>query len=143
VLGTFLTWMAERKSEVFIVATSNDISALPPELVRKGRFDEIFFVDLPQPVARADILRIHLAARGLEPADFDLPKLVTVTNGYSGAEIEQGVVAALYTAHATGRALRTENLAAEFGRTKPLSIVMGESVAALRAWARGRTVTAD
>ncbi|HSG63804.1 MAG TPA: AAA family ATPase [Gammaproteobacteria bacterium] len=143
VLGTFLTWLAERKSAVFIVATSNDISALPPELVRKGRFDEIFFVDLPQPVARADILRIHLAARGLEPANFDLPSLVAATEGCSGAEIEQGVVGALYTAHATGQGLRTENLAAEFGRTRPLSIVMAESVAALRGWARGRTVAAD
>ena len=143
VLGTFLTWMAERRSEVFLVATSNDITALPPELVRKGRFDEIFFVDLPQPVARAEILRIHLSARGLNVEKFDLPKLVAATDGYSGAELEQGVVSSLYTSHATGQALITEQLLAEFKRTRPLSVVMAEPVAALREWAQLRTVPAD
>jgi hypothetical protein len=143
VLGTFLTWMAERKSDVFLVATSNDITALPPELVRKGRFDEIFFVDLPQPTTRADILRIHLSARGLQNELFDLPKLVAATAGYSGAELEQGVVSALYTAHATGQPLRTEQLLTEFKRTRPLSVVMAEPVAALRDWAQLRTVPAD
>lgn len=143
VLGTFLTWMAERQSDVFLVATSNDITALPPELVRKGRFDEIFFVDLPQPVGRADILRIHLMARGVQTEAFDLPKLVAATAGYSGAELEQGVVSALYTAHATAQPLRTEQLLAEFKRTKPLSVVMAEPVAALRDWARLRTVPAN
>jgi len=143
ILGTFLTWLAERKSEVFLVATSNDITALPPELVRKGRFDEIFFVDLPQPTVRAEILRIHMQARGLDPASFDMAKLVDGTGGYSGAELEQGVVSALYTAHATGHPLGTAGLLAEFARTRPLSVVMAEPVAALRDWARLRTVPAD
>jgi len=142
VLGTFLTWMAERKAEVFLVATSNDITALPPELIRKGRFDEIFFVDLPQPVMRADILRVHLAARGQNVDGFDLPLLVTATAGFSGAEIEQGVVAALYTAHAMGQPLLTAHLTSEFGQTRPLSVIMAERIGALRAWAQTRTVSA-
>ena len=143
VLGTFLTWMAERKSKVFLVATSNDITELPPELVRKGRFDEIFFVDLPQPVVRADILRIHMATREIDATGFDLPGLVAATDGFSGAEIEQGVVSALYTAYATGQRLQSDQLLAEFDRTRPLSVVMAEPVAALRDWARTRTVPAD
>ena len=143
VLGTFLTWMAERRSEVFLVATSNDITELPPEFVRKGRFDEIFFVDLPQPVVRADILSIHMRARNIDPTHFDLPRLVSATDGFSGAEIEQGVVSALYSAHATGKTLQEEHLLAEFGRTRPLSVLMAEPVAALRNWAQSRTVSAD
>ena len=135
--------MAERKSEVFLVATSNDITELPPELVRKGRFDEIFFVDLPQPVVRADILSIHMRARNIDATAFDLPRLVTATEGFSGAEIEQGVVSALYAAHATGQALQNEHLLGEFSRTRPLSVVMAEPVAALRDWAKSRTVPAD
>jgi hypothetical protein len=143
VLGTFLTWMAERQSEVFLVATSNDITELPPELVRKGRFDEIFFVDLPQPVVRADILGIHMRARSIDARNFDLPQLVSATEGFSGAEIEQGLVSALYTAHATGQALQDEHLLAEFSCTRPLSVVMAEPVTALRDWAESRTVPAD
>ncbi len=143
VLGTFLTWMAERRTEVFLVATSNDITELPPELVRKGRFDEIFFVDLPQPVVRADILNIHMRARDIDVTSFDLPRLVSATEGFSGAEIEQGVVSALYTAHATGQTLQDEHLLAEFSRTHPLSVLMAEPVAALRNWAKTRTVPAD
>ena len=95
VLGTFLTWMAERKSQVFIVATANDISALPPELVRKGRFDEIFFVDLPNLENRASILAIHLSRRKLPLANFNVEELAAATDGFSGAEIEQAVVAGL------------------------------------------------
>jgi SpoVK/Ycf46/Vps4 family AAA+-type ATPase len=143
VLGTFLTWMSERRSEVFIVATSNDITALPAELVRKGRFDEIFFVDLPNAAARAEILRIHLTARGQTAASFDVAELAAATSGHSGAELEQGVVSALYTAHAASQPLATEHLLAEFSRTRPLSIVMAEPVAALRQWAQMRTVPAD
>src|SRR5690606_35092304 len=100
VLGTLLTWMAERRADVLLVATANDIDALPPELVRKGRFDEIFFVDLPTPAHRADILSIHLRKRGLDPQRFDIARLVAATEGFSGAELEQAVVAALYAAHA-------------------------------------------
>ncbi len=143
VLGTFLTWMSERRADVFIVATSNDITALPPELVRKGRFDEIFFVDLPQPVARAEILRIHLVARDIDPAGFDFPVLVAATGGFSGAELEQGIVAALYAAHAAGQSLTTRHLVSEFERTRPLSVVMAEPIQALRSWARDRTVPVE
>jgi SpoVK/Ycf46/Vps4 family AAA+-type ATPase len=143
ILGTFLTWMAERRSDVLIVATANDISALPPELVRKGRFDEIFFVDLPSPTARGDILSIHLRKRGLDSASFDLPQLVDLTDGFSGAEIEQGIVAALYAAHALDQEPTRAHVIAEFKKTRPLSVVMAERVTALRAWAKDRTVPAD
>ena len=143
VLGTFLTWMAEKNSTVFVVATANDISAMPPELVRKGRFDEIFFVDLPGPAVRTSILAIHLSARGKAIKDFDLQKLATITKGFSGAEIEQAVVSALYAAHAKDQALSTKHLEQEVQQTKPLSIVMSERVSALRQWADGRTVPCD
>jgi SpoVK/Ycf46/Vps4 family AAA+-type ATPase len=143
ILGTLLTWMAERKSKVFVVATSNDIEALPPELVRKGRLDEIFFVDLPGDTARAEILKIHLGRRKQDPAGFDLPALVAASAGFSGAEIEQVVVGALYEARAANAQLATSHLLEEAKRTKPLSVVMAEKVAWLRAWAQGRTVSAD
>jgi hypothetical protein len=143
VLGTLLTWMAERKSRVFIVATANDIEALPPELVRKGRLDEIFFVDLPGPAARAEVLRIHLAKRAQDPARFDLAQLVALSEGFSGAEIEQAVICALYEAHAQQAPADTALVAAELQRTRPLSVVMAERVAQLRAWAQERTVQAD
>lgn len=143
ILGALLTWMAERKTRVFIVATSNDIEALPPELVRKGRLDEIFFVDLPDDDNRVEILKIHLRRRRQDPAAFDLPQLAKVSQGFSGAEIEQAVVAALYEAHAQGQSLGTGHLQAEIGRTRPLSVVMAEKIAYLRAWAANRTVMAD
>ena len=143
VLGSLLTWMSERSSRVFIVATSNDIEALPPELVRKGRLDEIFFVDLPGAAAREEVLRIHLRRRGQDPGRFDLPRLTSLTEGCSGAEIEQAVICALYEAHAGKRAVTSDDIAAEIARTRPLSVVMGERVAALRAWASERTVSAD
>ncbi|MBN1237237.1 MAG: AAA family ATPase [Gammaproteobacteria bacterium] len=143
VLGSLLTWMAESRSRVLLVATANDVAQLPPELVRKGRFDEIFFVDLPSPTQRADIFAIHLRRRGLDPETFDLPRLVTATDGFSGAEIEQAVVAALYAAHAVRQAPTARHLLAEVGRTRPLSVVMAERVASLRRWAKDRTVPAD
>ena len=143
ILGTLLTWMAERKSRVFIVATSNDIEALPPELVRKGRLDEIFFVDLPDEAARAEILRIHLTRRRQDPAGFDAPALVAASAGFSGAEIEQAIVAALYESLAAGAPLATRLVLAEMKATKPLSVVMAERIAWLRAWADQRTVKAD
>jgi hypothetical protein len=142
-LGTLLTWMAERESRVFIVATSNDIDALPPELVRKGRLDEIFFVDLPDEATRAEILRIHLRRRKQDPEKFDLPALVAASAGFSGAEIEQAVVASLYETHAAGTPLTTELVLGEMKATKPLSVVMAERIAWLRTWAEGRTVKAD
>ncbi len=142
-LGTILTWMAERKSKVFMVATANDIEALPPELIRKGRFDEIFFVDLPQPEIRGEILSIHLTRRRYDPRIFDVVKLAAASEGFSGAEIEQAIVSALYEAHAAQQPLSTEHVLAEMQRTRPLSVVMAEKTAALRAWAAERTVPAD
>ncbi len=143
VLGTFLTWMAERESSVFVVATANDISALPPELVRKGRFDEIFFVDLPAAGIRATILAIHLTSRGQRLGDFDVESLAGAMQGFSGAEIEQAVVSALYAAHAMNQPLASEHIQREIEQTKPLSTVMRERISALRQWADGRTVPCD
>ena len=143
VLGSFLTWMAERNGQVLVVATANDVSALPPELVRKGRFDEIFFVDLPSGTNRADILQIHLQKRQLDPAGFDLAGLAEATEGFSGAELEQGVVSALYAAQALRENVATGHVLAEFSKTKPLSVVMAERIDRLRAWARDRTVRSD
>ena len=143
VLGTFLTWMAERKSPVFVVATANDISALPPELVRKGRFDEIFFVDLPDAAVRSTILAIHLANRGQRLGDFDVESLADAMQDFSGAEIEQAVVSALYAAHALNEPLASVHIQREIEQTKPLSTVMHEKISALRAWADGRTVACD
>ncbi len=143
VLGTFLTWMAERESPVFVVATANDITPLPPELVRKGRFDEIFFVDLPDASIRATILSIHLNRRGQQPTAFDIEALADAMQGFSGAEIEQAVVSSLYAAHAMNQPLATAHIRHEIDQTKPLSTVMNERVGSLRAWAAGRTVTCD
>ena len=126
-----------------IVATANQVSELPPELLRKGRFDEIFFVDLPDPDTRVEVLRLHLTRRKLEPEDFALPALAAASNGFSGAEIEQAIVAALYTAHAEQKPLDTDLLMQEIRNTRPLSVIMAEQVSALRAWASERTVPAD
>ncbi len=143
VLGYLLTWMAERKGAVFIVATANQVQELPAELLRKGRFDEIFFVDLPSPDARVELLHLHLQRRQLEPGNFALPALAAASEGFSGAEIEQAVVAGLYAAHAEGKALDTELLMAEIRTSRPLSVLMAEQVQGLRDWARERTVPAD
>ena len=142
-LGYLLTWMAERRSKVFLVATANQVHELPAELLRKGRFDEIFFVDLPDADIRAQVLELHLRRRGLDPAAFDVAALARASDGFSGAEVEQAIVAALYAAHAEGAALDDALLLAELRTTRPLSVVMREQVAALRAWASSRTVPAD
>jgi SpoVK/Ycf46/Vps4 family AAA+-type ATPase len=142
VLGTLLTWMAERRTRVFIVATSNDISKLPPELIRKGRLDEIFFVDLPTLDIRKDIFIIHLNKRNLIATEFLLDDLANATEGFSGAEIEQAIVAAMYTAAAQATKLTTELLLQEIATTSPLSVVMAEHIARLRLWAEDRTVAA-
>jgi SpoVK/Ycf46/Vps4 family AAA+-type ATPase len=143
VLGYLLTWMAERKAPVFLVATANQVQELPAELLRKGRFDEIFFVDLPSPDARVEILRVHLARRQLIPDDFALPALAAASAGFSGAELEQAIVAALYTAHAEQKPLDTDLLMQEIRQSRPLSVLMAEQVETLRAWAIERTVPAD
>jgi ATPase family associated with various cellular activities (AAA)/AAA+ lid domain len=143
VLGALLTWMSERHKPVFLVATANDISRLPPEMVRKGRFDEIFFVDLPSPQNRRDILLIHLRKRCLDSRQFNLDALAEATDGFSGSEIEQAIVSAMYTAHAQNRNLTQADLLAEVQQTKPLSVVMAEKVDEIREWANGRTVPCD
>lgn len=142
ILGTLLTWMAERKSPVFVVATANVIQRLPPELLRKGRFDELFFVDLPDLGVREDIFRIHLQRRELDIASFNLPELAMLTDGFSGAEIEQAVVSALYTAQARHQKANQQLLVEMLQRTVPLSVLMAEDLAALRNWAASRTVAA-
>jgi hypothetical protein len=143
VLGYLLTWMAERKAPVFLVATANQVQDLPAELLRKGRFDEIFFVDLPSPDARVEILRVHLTRRQLVADNFALPALAAAAAGFSGAELEQAIVAALYTAHAERKPLDTDLLMQEIRQSRPLSVLMAEQVEALRAWAIERTVPAD
>ena len=143
VLGAFLTWLAEKSSRVFVVATANDISALPPELVRKGRFDEIFFVDLPNLNTRTEVLRIQAARRGIALDEAALGPLARACEGFSGAEIEQAIVATLYSARAKHTQPDAQLLQAEIAATRPLAVVMAESVAALREWARERTVPAE
>jgi SpoVK/Ycf46/Vps4 family AAA+-type ATPase len=143
VFGTFLSWLQERKGDVFVMATSNDIAALPPEFIRKGRFDEVFFVDLPKVEARKEIFRIHLAKRNQDPAKFELTTLAEASDGFSGAEIEQVVVGGLYGAFAQGSPLTSRMLLAEIESTRPLSGTMWEKISQLREWAATRTVAAD
>jgi hypothetical protein len=143
VLGTLLTWMAERRKPVFLVATANDIMRLPAELVRKGRFDEIFFVDLPGPENRREILEIHLRKRHFDAAKFNFDALIQATQGFSGSEIEQAIVSAMYTAHAKGHDVSQEDLIAEIKQTRPLSVLMAEKVQKIRDWAANRTVQCD
>ena len=143
VLGSLLTWMSERKEPVFIVATSNDISRLPPELIRKGRFDEIFFVDFPSEDARTQIATIHLKKRGYDPAHFDVAALAKLSESFSGAEIEQAIVSASFETRARDEVLRSADILAEIERTRPLSVIMAERIDALRMWASERAVFAD
>ena len=143
VLGTFLTWLAEQRARIFVVATANDISALPPELIRKGRLDEIFFVDLPDAATRAAILAIHARKRSVTLSPQDALALAKQSTGFSGAELEQALVSALYGARASGQTVNAASIAQELQATKPLSVIMAEKIAALRAWARERTVPAD
>jgi hypothetical protein len=142
-LATLLTWMQDREGGVFLAATSNNITALPPEMLRKGRFDEIFFVDLPDANARAALFALHLKKRGRDAAAFDATKLVAASEGFSGAEIEQSIVAALYTAFSPIQPLTTEILLAEIHGTQPLSVTRAEEVQAIRNWAKSRAVPAD
>ncbi len=141
--GAFLTWLQEKDESVFVVATANDLSKLPPELLRKGRFDEIFFVDLPDEEARKVIFEIHLNRRKQNPEQFDLQLLVDKTQGFSGAEIEQAVVAGLYRALHLDAPLNTAILLEEVTSTVPLSVSRREDVEALRVFAGERFVAAD
>ena len=140
VLATFLTWMQERKESCFIVATANDVQALPPELLRKGRFDEIFFVDLPDRTTRADLFRIHLGKRGLSAEEGNLLTLADASDGFSGAEIEQVIISALYSAKSAQQKIGPAHLMEQIRSTRPLSVLRSEEIEALRLWARDRTI---
>jgi SpoVK/Ycf46/Vps4 family AAA+-type ATPase len=141
--GTLLTWMQEHDAPVFLVATANDIEALPPELLRKGRFDEIFFVDLPGREVRRKIFEIHLRKRGHKPDHFDVKALAEAADGFSGAEIEQAVLAGLHDAFAERQQVTTEHILAAVEQSPPLAVTMAERIAALREWAQDRCVPAD
>ena len=138
VFGSFLTWLQENRSFVFCVATANSIEKLPPELLRKGRFDEIFFVDLPTPAERGPIFRIHLAKRRREPAGFDVERFAEVSEGYSGAEIEQAIVSAMYDSFAEDREVTSEDIISSLKASVPLSVTRRETIEDLRLWAKER-----
>ncbi|MFN2632185.1 MAG: AAA family ATPase [Thermoanaerobaculia bacterium] len=142
-VAALLTWMQERTARVFMIATANSVQELPPEMMRKGRFDEVFFVDLPGPAARAEIFALHLASRGEMSKKFDLDRLAAESDGFSGAEIEQVIVSALYDSRGTGSPLDTTNILVALRSTRPLSVVRSEQIAALREWAAERCVPAD
>lgn len=138
VFGTFLTWLSEKTAPVFVIATANDISHLPPEMLRKGRVDEIFFVDLPNEDERREIFRIHLEKRKRDPAKFDLDALARLSEGFSGAEIEESIISGLYDAFSQGTELDTATIRAGIAETVPLSRTMSEELGRLRTWAQGR-----
>lgn len=143
IVGELLRWMQDRPEGVFLVATSNDVSRLPPELLRRGRFDEVFFVDLPSPAEREAIVSLHLVRRHRDPARFDLVAIARASDGFSGAELEGAVVGALYRAYADGTDLSTERIVEELGHTTPLSRTRAEDIERMRAWASGRAVPAS
>jgi SpoVK/Ycf46/Vps4 family AAA+-type ATPase len=141
--GSLLTWLQEHEAPVFVVATANDIEALPPELLRKGRFDEIFFVDLPSRDVRSEIFTIHLKKRKRDPRKFDLGALAEASEGFSGSEIEQAVISALHGAYADKTDLNTDRILSALKTSPPLSVTLAEKVQCLRAWAQDRCVPAD
>lgn len=141
--GTLLTWMQEHETPVFLVATANDIEQLPPELMRKGRFDEIFFVDLPERPVREQIFRIHLKRRGKHKVGIDVTRLGELAAGFSGAEIEQAVLGGLHRAYSQGREVGTDDIAAVVVASPPMSVTRREAIDELRSWAKGRCVPAD
>ena len=143
VFGTFITWLQEKVKSVFVIAAANDISMLPPELLRKGRFDEIFFVDLPGSHERQEIFRIHLKKRHRAPQNFELETLCNFSEGFSGAEIEQVIISALYDAFEHGRPLTTADIVKSLRETVPLSQTMAEHISALRTWAETRARSAS
>lgn len=138
VFGRLLTWLSEKTSPVFVIATANDISQLPPELLRKGRLDEIFFVDLPNHEERQEIFGIHLRKKGRDPKDFQLERLADASEGFNGAEIEESIIASLFDALSSGKELDTDVVAAAIGETVPLSKTMSEQLDRMRGWALGR-----
>lgn len=142
-LASFLSWMQDRKAPVFVAATCNNVTVLPPELIRKGRFDELFFVDLPNQAERRQILSIQLAKRKRNPAEFDLDQVATAARGYSGAEIDAAVQGALYAAYSEKKELTSHALIDALAQTVPLSTTRAEEIAGLRDWARTRAVPAS
>ncbi len=138
VFGTLLTWLSEKTAPVFVIATANDISHLPPELLRKGRLDEIFFVDLPSAAEREEIFRIHLLRRGRNPDEFDLSELARGSDGFSGAEIEEAIISALFDSFSRQVPLDTQTVREGLAETVPLSKTMNEELSRLRTWAAGR-----
>jgi AAA+ superfamily predicted ATPase len=143
-LGSLLTWMQEKSTAVFVVATANDVASIPPEVLRRGRFDEVFFLDLPTMDERREILAVHLRRRRRDPAAFDLPQLARVGEGFVGAELEQAIIDALYHAFAEHRDLRTADIAEAMARTVPLNTSHAEAIAHLRGWLRdGRARSAS
>ncbi|HSN68404.1 MAG TPA: AAA family ATPase, partial [Thermoanaerobaculia bacterium] len=140
IFGSFLTWLQEKEKPVFVVGAANDLFAVPPEMLRKGRFDEIFFVDLPDEAERADIFRIHLRLRNQKPETFDVARAASASEGFSGAEIEQAVIGSLYRALHAKRAPSTELLLQEIAGTVPLSVSRREDLDRIRETARGRFV---
>ena len=142
-LASFLSWMQDRKAPVFVAATCNNVTVLPPELIRKGRFDELFFVDLPNTAERKQIFSIQLTKRKRNPADYDLDKVAAAAKGFSGAEIESAVQGAMYAAFSRKQELSSEDLLAALSSTVPLSITRAEEIATLRDWARDRAVWAS
>ncbi|MGA9813240.1 MAG: AAA family ATPase [Terriglobales bacterium] len=143
ILAAFLSWMQDRKAPVFVAATCNNVTVLPPELIRKGRFDELFFVDLPNQAERKQIFVIHLKRRKRNPEEFDLDQVAAAVRGYSGAEIEAAVQTALYAAFATKQAVSTQGLLDALKATVPLSVTRSEEIEELRAWASQRAVPAS
>jgi SpoVK/Ycf46/Vps4 family AAA+-type ATPase len=143
ILAAFLSWMQDRKAPVFVAATCNNVTALPPELIRKGRFDELFFVDLPNQAERKAILAIQLARRKHNPAEFDLEQIARAADGYSGAEIDAALQAAMYRSFADKQSLTTQSLLQALAVTVPLSTTRAEEIEALREWARSRAVPAS
>ncbi len=143
VFGTLLTWLSEKTAPVFVIATANDISQLPPELLRKGRFDEIFYVDLPTEEERQEIFRIHLAKRKRKAESFNVAALAEAAKGFSGAEIEESIISALFDVFSAGKELETADVKKALGETNPLSRTMEEGLTRLRAWAEGRARNAS
>jgi ATP-dependent 26S proteasome regulatory subunit len=142
-LASFLSWMQDRKAPVFVAATCNNVTVLPPELIRKGRFDELFFVDLPNQAERKQVFSIQMARRKRNPAEFDLEEVAAAAKGYSGAEIDAAVQGALYAAYSEKKPLSTQLLLDALSQTVPLSTTRAEEIAALREWARTRAVAAS
>src|SRR5207248_1564366 len=143
ILAAFLSWMQDRKAPVFVAATCNNVTALPPELIRKGRFDELFFVDLPNQAELQQIFSIQLAKRKRNPAEFDLNQLASAAQGFSGAEIDAAVQSALYAVFANQQSLTTDALKAALAHTVPLSTTRAEEIQSLRIWAKQRAVPAS